>query len=295
MAEVEVIEQDIQSGSGSIQIPGRLIINGSILSGASVFAGGDIIVRGRIHNAFVESHGGGVYVDEGISGDGCTVRAIGDVKAKSIKKSRVETQGSVYVRDMIFKATVKAHNFVKVTDGSGIIEESYVEAGIEISVKSIGSFHGDVEETKLVLENYRQKELFELNMIYDQRLNQKKERIGELKKVIEVIRIIGSRVSTLSPEKKQELALKVKEFNELNDQVKEIQEEKLKVLAEKDKAGTVFRSVVASAEVFAGVQVRIDNAKVVTNKKYQNVIFYKSGIVIIGDLDAFMERKRQSV
>jgi hypothetical protein len=43
---------------------------------------------------------------------------------------------------------------------------------------------------------------------------------------------------------------------------------------------------VAVGEVYPGVAVRIDNAKVGINKMYRNVIFYKSGIVIIGDLDA---------
>lgn len=287
------IRSDITGGNGPLRFTGRTVIHGSILSGAVVHADGDIIVRGRIDNASVESSGGGIYVDQGIVGDETVVRAFGDVKASLIRGAKVECFGSLYVREIIFQADVRAKNIVEMKDGGGIIEGSRVVAGMEISVKSLGSREPDPQyATEIILENIRQKELFEIALIYEQKLTQKSERITELSKVIEVIRILGDRLVTLSQEKRQELALKVKEYNELKEQVREIIREKDKVLQERDRTNKVLRSIVAVNEVHPGVAVRIDNARVAINKLYRNVIFYKSGIVIIGDLDAFMKRKR---
>jgi hypothetical protein len=63
---------------------------------------------------------------------------------------------------------------------------------MEISVRSIGSREPDPQHaTEIILENIRQKELFEIALIYEQKLTQKSKRITELSKVIEVIRILG--------------------------------------------------------------------------------------------------------
>jgi len=286
------ISGDITSANGPIEFGGRLIINGSILAGAVVRAGGDIIVRGKIENSVVESSGGGVYVDGSIVGSETEVRAFGDLKAVIIKSAKVSCLGSAYIKDMIFQADLRAKNIVNMNGGDGIIEASYVEAGMEISVKSIGSYRDGMGVTKVVLENYRQKELFEISMIFQQKIKQKEIRVAELEKVIDIIKILGSRVTSLSDEKKHDLALKVKEYNEIKIQLEEIKIEKQKILRKREIVSDVQRSIVARSEVFSGVEVRIDNAKVNVGKKYENVIFYKRGIVIIGDYDLYMERIR---
>ena len=287
------IKGDVTGGSGPLRYKGRVLVHGSVLSGAQLHADGDIIIRGRIEDSHVQSTGGGVYADQGIIGEDTVVRAFGDVKAPLIRGANVDCFGSLYVRDIIFQADVRAKNIVEMKKGGGIIEASRVAAGMEISVRSIGSREVDPDNrTVITLENSRQKELFEISLIFEQKLRQKSGRITELQKVIEVIRIIGDKVATLSSEKRQELALKVKEYNDLRQQITEIMKEKERVLMERDRTNKVLRSIVATSEVYPGVEVKIDNAGVTVNKLYKNVIFYKSGIVIIGDLDAFMKRKR---
>ncbi len=278
----------------SLSFPGRVEITGSVRAGGVVHAGGDVVIRGMIEGGCVESSGGGVYVDGPVQGPDAIVRAFGDIKTKSIRDAEVESLASVYVSDMIFRSSVRARNLIEMKNGDGIVEASYAEAGMEITVRSAGSVSSGMSGTTLVLENFRQKELFELSMIYEQRLAQKTARIAELEKVISVIRILGGRIVNLDPAKKSDLALKVKEYQELRQQVGEILRERDLVVAERNKSGGKMRSITSSGEVFPGVEVRIDNARVMVNKRYRNVIFYKSGIVIIGDLDAFMQRKRLS-
>jgi uncharacterized protein (DUF342 family) len=278
----------------TLTFPGRVEITGSVRAGGIVHAGGDILIRGMVDSGHVESSGGGVYADQGIQGPGAVVRAFGDIKSKVIRDAEVESLASVYVRDMIFKSSVRARHLIEMKEGDGIVESSYAEAGMEITVRSVGSVSSGMPATTLVLENFRQKELFELSMIYEQRLAQKTSRIAELEKVISVIRILGGRIVNLEPRKKAELALKVKEYQELKQQVVEVLRERDLVGAEREKSGGKLRSITSSGEVFPGVEVRIDNARVLVNRRYNNVIFYKSGIVIIGDLDAFMQRKRLS-
>ncbi len=286
------IAGDVSVATGPVEFGGRLIINGSVLSGSIVRAGGDILIRGKIENGQVESSGGGVYVSGSIIGTETEVRAFGDVKATAVNSAKVRCMGSAYIKDMIFQADLRAKNIVNMDGGDGIIEASYVEAGMEISVKSIGSYRAGMGSTQVVLENYKQKELFEIVMIFQQKIKQKEARFAELAKVIDIIRILGSRVTSLSNEKKHDLALKVKEYNEIKVQLAEIKIEKQKVMRKREHANDVQRSIVAKSEVFSGVEVRIDNAKVNVNQKYDNVIFYKRGIVIIGNYDLYMERIR---
>lgn len=284
------IEGDVTAAHGAVRVAGRLTITGDVLAGADVAADGDIVVRGRIDGARVESTGGGVYVDQGIVGKSCLVRAFGDVKSPFVRDATVECYGSAYVADVIYQASVRARNLVEMKSGDGLIDASYVEAGMEVNARTLGSL--DRGETVVALENFRQRELFEVSMVYEQRLRQKEGRIAELSNTIDVIRILGARVVELSAEKKQELAQRVKEWNELREQVAEIEREKKTVFAERDRVYKALRSVVATGMVYPGVEVRIDNARARVGKKYQNVIFYRSGIVIIGDLDSFMKRKR---
>lgn len=278
----------------SLSFPGRVEITGSVRAGAKVYAAGDIIVRGTIEGGCVESSGGGVYVDGPIQGPNTVVRAFGDIKTRAIRDAEVESQASVYVFDLISHSNVRARNLIEMKNGDGIIEASYAEAGMEITLQSAGSATSGMKTTTLVLENFKEKELFELSMGYEQRLTQKTVRIAELEKVIAVIRILGGRIVTLAPEKKADLALKVKEYQELKQQVAEILRERELVIAERDKSRGKMRSITSSGNVFPGVEIRIDNARAKVHRQYRNVIFYKRGIIIIGDLDAFMQRKRLS-
>ena len=285
-----VINGDINHETGPVNVKTGLIINGSVLDNTNVFATEDIIIRGFVNNAVIESSGGDICVDKGISGEKTKIKAFGDIRTPFIRNAQVKCSGSAYVSDVIFNATLKAKNIVEMHEGEGLIDESYVEAGVEISVKKIGSFdHG---KTHVSLENFRQKELFEISLIYTQKLRQKKFRMSELEKVIDIIKILGSRISNLSHEKKHDLALKVKEYNELKVKIAKIKKEYERILSEKNQSKNIQRSIIAAKDVHPGVEVKIDNARLKVTKIYNGVIFYKSGIIIIGDLDSFTKRKR---
>lgn len=290
--EQTVIERDIESRDGAFKVPGRLTVFGSVMPGVRIEAGGDIFIHGSVQDASLKSTGGGIYIDRDVYGKKSALNAFGDVYAGSLREVTVECLGSVFVKDIILGSRVTAKGFVEVKQGDGIIESSYIETGLEISTRSIGAKERDAVSTRLILKSLRKKELFEVSLIYQQRLKQKISRIEELDKVIKVIRILGDKVTSLSPEKKRELAGKVQEYNELQKQVEQINRERDTILSGRNETNQFMRAVMATDEVYPGVHVKIDNAAVEVKRLYQNVIFYKSGIVIIGDLDLFMQRKR---
>lgn len=287
-----VLERDLSAGDGLVRTPDRLVVHGSVGPGVRIEAGGDVFIHGSVQDATVKSTGGGIYIDRDAYGKRTSLQAFGDVYAGSLHEVTVDCLGSVVVRDTVCQSRVNAKGFVEVKDGDGVIESSYVETGLEISTRSIGAKERDAQPTRLVLKTLRRKELFEVSLIYRQRLEQKLARIAELDKVIKVIRILGDQVTSLSPEKKRDLALKVQEYNELKKHAEQITRERDTVLSNRNETNQFLRAVMATDEVYPGVSVKIDNAAVEVSRLYHNVIFYKSGIVIIGDLDLFMQRKR---
>jgi len=67
----------------------------------------------------------------------------------------------------------------------------------------------------------RQKQLFSVSMNLKKAIEEKMAEMSKLEKVIEVIRLLGDKVTTLPQEKKQELALQSKRYMELKNEISE--------------------------------------------------------------------------
>lgn len=52
------------------------------------------------------------------------------------------------------------------------------------------------------------------------------------------------------------------------------------------------RVIIAKQSIFGGVTVTIDRSVSLIQESYEKVILYKKGIIIVGNFDEFMNRKK---
>ncbi len=287
-----IIEGDVLPTSGSIKYDGDLLIKGSILGGSFVVATGDIKVMGRIEASTVKSFNGNIEVEEGILGiEGYTVEADGSITCTYIHSATVRSNSSIKVKDVILDSTVKAKQSVLVEGGEGIIEGGEITAGFEIVANIIGSHNRTPTTVRLV--NFRQRELYDLVLKYDRKIRELQVKLDQLNKYIQIIRILGRKVVQLPLEKKRELAQKVQEYNKIKVELTTLNMERERLFSENEEIKKLSRVIIAKEEVFPNVLVVIDNSQLQVKQHYKRVIFYKTGIIIMGDYDQFMLRKRR--
>lgn len=285
-----IIEKDIQPKDGTLEIEKRCIVKGSVLGG-SIISTSDIIIHGTVLDGNLITSGGNITVAQGIEGDASNIEAFGDIHCNYSHGGNITSKnGSVYVKNRVSNCTIIAKNLVHVKDGDGVIEKSTVEAGIEVISNLLGN--EDKDPTYIILSNQRQQELFELILIYDQKLKDKKKRMAKLLKVIQIIKLLGEKVSKLPPKKREELALQVKEYNQIKREIMQTNEEKNKVIKRNNEIKMYTRAIIVNETVHPQVKIIIDKLEHSVVNKYKKVIFYKTGMIIMGDLDQFKLRQR---
>ncbi|NLU48793.1 MAG: DUF342 domain-containing protein [Syntrophomonadaceae bacterium] len=124
---------------GNIDFLGSVLVNGSILSGFTVKAGGDIEVRGVVEAASVEA-GGNILIRNGIAGARkAVVTAGGSIFTRFVENATVEAGQDIVVGNGIVQSVVRANRSVKAEQRKGTIVGGIIQAGEEICGRVIGS------------------------------------------------------------------------------------------------------------------------------------------------------------
>lgn len=285
-----VIDKNIEAADGAVRINGSCLVKGNIIRG-NLSATADIIIQGAVIDSIVMTSGGNVNIQQGIEGEATRIESFGDIRADYCHGGDIKSRnGSVYFKSRVTNAKVAARNLVHVTQGTGVIEKATVQAGIEIITNQLGNENND--STYAVLSNERQQEMFELMLVYEQKLRDKKKRLEQLSKVIKIIRLLGDNVVKLPQHKKQELASQVQEYNTVKNEIDQTIEEKQKVMKKNQEMKLYTRAIIVNQRVFPKVQISIDKLNHQVNRNFEKVIFYKTGIIIMGDLDKYKLRQR---
>jgi hypothetical protein len=286
----KVIENHLEAEHGIVKFSGNVIVKGNVLGG-SIQATQDITVEGTVIDGNIVSTGGSITIHQGIEGESSHVEAFSDIRSNYCHGGNViSNNGSIYFKTLVTNSKVSAKNLVHCDIGQGVIEKASVQAGIEIIANRVGNKKHS--STYVKLTNERQQEMFELMLVYEQRLKEKKKKLEKLYKVIKIVRLLGEKVVKLPAEKKQQLALKVKEYNKLKNEIVQTNQEKRKVIEKNKELKKYTRAIIVKGTVHPQVQVMIDKLKHNVIHTFEKVIFYKSGIIIMGDLDQFKLRQR---
>src|SRR5690606_6960805 len=114
-------EGDVSMATGNIDFDGPVEVTGNVDAGASVHAGGDLVIRGQIRRGTVTAEGS-ISVEQGIvTGEEAFIRAKGDIRAEFIENSRVVCQGSLFVEKSILHGNVLVGQDIVVEGSDGFI------------------------------------------------------------------------------------------------------------------------------------------------------------------------------
>ncbi len=135
---VFTVEGDVDLETGNIDFIGNVIIKGNVQEGFSVKADGDIEIMGNVGGAFLEA-GGKAIVHKGFQGkQKGYIKAASDIHTSFIENGQIFTRGSLFVNGAIMHSTIVAKIDV-VVEGRGLIVGGSVQAGNDITAKTIGS------------------------------------------------------------------------------------------------------------------------------------------------------------
>ena len=135
---VYTVGGNLGTATGNIKYDGTVKVKGDVLAGYSVDATGDIFIDGVVEGASLVA-GGNIVVARGIHGQRKGhVKAGGNVIAKFIQEADVTAGGSV-TSDSILHSFVSAKENIDVITKKGLINGGEMRAGRKISVNIVGS------------------------------------------------------------------------------------------------------------------------------------------------------------
>ena len=132
------VKGDVDLSTGNIEFVGSVIVKGSVQTGFTVKAAGNVEIAGNVSGGIVE--GKNVTVRMGIQGmNKGYITASENVVAKYIENATVFAAKDVFVSDVILHSKVSAGKRVIVEERRGLIVGGQISAGEEIRAKTIGT------------------------------------------------------------------------------------------------------------------------------------------------------------
>jgi uncharacterized protein (DUF342 family) len=132
------IKGDVDLSTGNVEFVGNVVVRGSVQTGFTVKADGNVEIYGSVSGGTVE--GANIVIRMGIQGmQRGYVKAKENVTTKFIENATVSAEGDVMVNDVILHSSVSAGKRVIVEGRRGFIAGGHVIAAEEIRAKTVGT------------------------------------------------------------------------------------------------------------------------------------------------------------
>lgn len=132
------IKGDVDLSTGNIDFVGNVVVRGSVQTGFTVKANGNVEIHGSVSGGTVE--GSNVVIRMGIQGmNRGHIKAKENVTTKFIENATVLAEGDILVNDVILHSKVNAGKRVIVEGRRGFIAGGHIAAGEEIRAKVVGT------------------------------------------------------------------------------------------------------------------------------------------------------------
>jgi len=258
--ELLEVKGDVDYSTGNIDFPGDVHIKGGVRPNFVVKAKGDIKVEGIVEAATIESEMG-IWC-HGVKGRNKGIlHANGDVRTNFLENAFIECKGTLYVRDSIVNSSIRAGKMVEVVEGKGEIVSSDVIAQDLVMAKQLGSLMSSTTHIEVGVNPEVRDKISELSAkIYMDKENL--EKISRLMKVLERLR--KQKGGTL-PDDREEAYTKLKKtryslYKALSEMMAEMKECQNKI----DK-GSSQGTIVATARVYPGVELKIGEQRLLVD------------------------------
>lgn len=199
------INGDVDLSTGNIHFSGNVIIHGSVQSGFSVKADGDIEITGTVSGGTIE--GNNVKIRMGIQGmHQGSIRAAIDLSTHFIENATVFAGRDVLVSDVILHSHVSAARRIIVNERRGLIIGGEVTAGEEIQAKTAGTSTGSSMDLQVGVNPLQREEYTHLR----KEVKIKEAKLDQTQKALAILKSFDQ--ASLPPEKR-EMALRLTKAN----------------------------------------------------------------------------------
>lgn len=141
------VNGDVDVSTGNIDYDGNVDVKGSVISGITLTATGDITIDGTVEGATIIA-GGHIILKGGTKGMGKgSLKAGGNIVAKFLESVEVSAGGYV-TADSILNSNIAAKEDINVNNRKGYVNGGHIISATAIKVKNAGSEMG----TKTILE-----------------------------------------------------------------------------------------------------------------------------------------------
>jgi hypothetical protein len=266
------VDGDVDYSTGNIDFPGTVIINGDVLGGFKVKAGGDVIVNGCVENAYIEAKGD-IRIGSGVLGKNeGSLYALGSISAKYIEHSIIDSHRDVIVSESIIHSYVNAKHKVIVKGRLGTILGGRIRAGLEIRAKVIGSWTEVPTELEVGIDPQSREEIHHLA----DEIAKDKKKFQELKLGIRTLLTLKETCNGVLPKEKEELLaahLKAQDLlmEKLHNATERITNLQKRLSIDSGGQIAVFNII------YPGVKITIHTATFHTLEEYKYVMFTCKG------------------
>ena len=116
---VTQISGDVAYQSGNVNVPGNVIVSGSVTAGFRVTASGDVAVSGSVEAGAHVSAGGNITVQQGIVGDTTHIEAGGGITAKFAQDATLEAGSDIVLGSYAHGAKLSTFGRLQVEGAGG--------------------------------------------------------------------------------------------------------------------------------------------------------------------------------
>ena len=222
---------DVNLRSGNIRFPGPVEITGSIDQGATVEAGGDLLVHGEIRGADVSARGQ-ITVKGGVStGAHGAVHCRGDFRADFVESSHLVIGGNIVVNKAILNSHVVCGGTIQIAANDGVIGGGHIISRDSVRTNNLGFRSGAVTILDVGVD-WKVAHGIEIRQGRMERLNQKAQE--DRQNLREIVQKSKSQMTSRHVQLKEELQERLTRMRSLI--------ERLEVLVQNFKARLTFSS-----------------------------------------------------
>lgn len=250
---------DVDYSSGNIEFVGNVIVRGSIMSGFTVKASGDIEVFGFIEGAEVIAEGN-IQVKGGIkSSYKGLVKAGQNITARFVENSKLEAGQDIIIREAIMQSFVRAGGNVMVSDRRATIVGGVIQASHTVESKVIGSQLATQTVIEVGVNPYHREEY---QILLKQR-NETKKHLDNLSNNLQVYQRGSIKPQDMPEKRRLALIAMLDEYKKVRQELGE-NEARIKILEEGFQRVNTGR-VRALEVAYPGVKISIGASVYVIN------------------------------
>ncbi len=265
------IPESVDNAVGNLDYNGDILIKGDVMSGFTVCATGDIVVRGMVAGATLRA-GGNIEIAKGMNGNGQgLLEARGNVRLSFMENANVVCHQDVYASTVI-NSNITCGGSVIAKEGKGIIIGGNIVARQSVEARRIGNQSGCENVIRIGQAMHDEENLEYLR-------KELKTNVDTLDKIQKNISYLKSK-APLSPEK-QDLMEKLQVQSILYIDKVDVLSEKLEDLENERPDFSECR--VRSDIIYPTTKISLDYAKfTVRDTTSMCMVYYQDGELLMG-------------